>query len=58
VLNVNCGLERSNAERGTKFTEPASAAPGDSGVGVLITSMREMLFSEIDSSDTPRLVPF
>jgi hypothetical protein len=57
VLNVNCGFARSNAVRGTKLIEPASAAPGDSGVGELITSTREMLLSDIYSSDTPRFVP-
>ena len=38
------------------LTEPASAMPGDSGVGVWRTSIRAMLLSEIWSSRTLRLV--
>jgi hypothetical protein len=39
-------LLRSKALRGTKFTEPASAEPGVSGVGERLISMRETLLIE------------
>ena len=51
------GLLRSNALRGTKFTDPASAAPGVSGVGERLISTREMLLIETWSSSTARRVP-
>src|SRR5688500_529310 len=46
ALTFNTGRDRSNALRGTIFTEPASAEPCDSGVGVYSTSIRATLFTE------------
>ena len=40
------GRLRSNALRGTRFTDPASAEPEVSGVGERVTSKRETLFNE------------
>src|SRR3954471_23361554 len=56
VLRLNTGFARSNALRGTIFTEPARAEPCDSGVGEYITSMRERLLIEIMSDCTARFV--
>ena len=55
---VKAGVERSKALRGTRFTEPASAIPGDSGVGVYETSIRESVLVEMFTSSTLRLVAF
>ena len=54
---MNDGLERSNELRCTMFTEPASAAPDDSGVGEYDTSMRDRLLFETMSTCTARAVP-
>ncbi len=43
TLPLKTGRERSNELRGTMLMEPASAEPGESGVGESDTSMRETL---------------
>src|SRR5687768_18572001 len=57
VLKLNTGRDRSKELRGTMLTEPASAAPCDSGVGENDTSTRERLLIEIWSRPTARFVP-
>ena len=57
ALALNTGRVRSNALRGTRFTEPASAAPSDSGVGENDTSMRERLLVVKTSIELLRPVP-
>ena len=52
TLPLNCGRARSNALRGTMFTEPASAEPGDSGVGECTASTRDRLLIETAFSST------
>ena len=44
ALALKAGFARSNALRMTMLIEPASAMPGDSGVGEKRTSMRARLF--------------
>ena len=55
-MDWNKGLARSKELRVTMFTVPASAEAGDSGVGVLRTSIRERLLIETISAMTVRLV--
>ena len=54
---MKTGLVRSNELRGTKLIEPASAEPGESGVGESETSMREMLLRLKKPTSTARPVP-
>jgi hypothetical protein len=56
TLPLKTGRVRSNELRGTRFTEPARAEPGESGVGESDTSMREMLLRLKNPTSTERLV--
>ena len=54
---MKTGRERSNALRGTIFTEPASAAPEVSGVGENETSTRAMPLIDTISTAAARAMP-
>ena len=57
MLTLKAGRERSKELRGTMFTDPARAAPSDSGVGEKETSMRDRLLVVNTSMAVPRPAP-